>query len=66
MTTPLMFCLFCNHFKGNQSCDAFQDGIPDEIFMADILHDKPYPGDSGILFGRVTEEELAEIMEFTQ
>lgn len=44
-------CLDCKHFDVESSfCDAFPNGIPDEIFLGDHDHRNPYPGDNGILF----------------
>lgn len=48
-------CLHCKHYhwtekKNIQSCEAFPDGIPEDIFMNHINHNAPYPGDNGILF----------------
>ncbi|MBS0616752.1 MAG: hypothetical protein JSR44_01075 [Spirochaetes bacterium] len=31
-------------------CEAFPEGIPAEILRSEILHDKPYAGDQGLLF----------------
>src|SRR5271163_3007824 len=31
-------------------CDAFPDGIPDEISQNRFVHDRPYPGDHGIRY----------------
>lgn len=60
-------CLGCRHKKGVKdiyavfvenpkyaaaTCDAFPDGIPSEIFRGEFIHNKPYPGDNGILYER--------------
>ena len=60
MTTGLApQCIECKHAPGNQGrpvtkpgawCDAFPDGIPEDIFWGDHNHKKPYPGDNGIRF----------------
>jgi hypothetical protein len=47
-------CLFCTHIQLDRpgdgvACDAF-DEIPDSIFMGEVLHLAPYPGDGGLLF----------------
>lgn len=47
-------CNGCKHLIGLQDgkliCKAFPIGIPNEIGSNKILHDKPYPGDNGIIF----------------
>jgi len=49
-------CLDCKHFDRETSfCDAFPEGIPDEIFLGDHDHRKPYKGDNGIQFEPVEE-----------
>jgi hypothetical protein len=63
MTTPI--CLFCRFLIETQrgkggKCDAFPDGIPDEIYLGDFDHRNPYPNaenptDNGIRFEPVEE-----------
>ena len=50
-------CSFCVHLRRkpreemtHHTCDAFPDGIPDEVGHNRFIHIKPYPGDNGILF----------------
>lgn len=38
-------------------CDAFPEGIPDEIQRNKFYHDKPYPGDHGIRYEYFESEE---------
>jgi len=51
----------CVHFRGVKRpdgteasevvfCEAFPDGIPDDIAYGDNPHTTPFPGDNGILF----------------
>jgi len=42
-------CRRCKHYRGDQSCDAYPDGIPKKLWTGDILHSKPFPGDHGIM-----------------
>ena len=59
-TYPLLIivndqCRRCKHkYAYSASCDAFPDelegGIPNDLCTGKVLHDKPYPGDHGILF----------------
>ena len=37
-------------FPDNMSCEAFPDGIPEELFDGKVSHHTPYPGDHGIQF----------------
>jgi len=45
-------CDLCKHLRkpSLHTCDAFPDGIPDEIWEGKNDHKKPYPGDHGIEF----------------
>lgn len=49
-------CSVCKHFniktEGN-TCKAFPDGIPDEIWTGENDHTKPYKGDHGIQFEHI-------------
>lgn len=44
-------CLACaRKTRGAGTCEAFPDGIPDEILLNDFDHEHPYPGDNGLQF----------------
>lgn len=45
-------CFLCKHHnkKNYDVCKAFPNGIPNEIIIGELLHDKPYQGDNGIMF----------------
>ena len=51
MTTEVPQCYRCTHYaeKAYHKCAAF-DAIPLDIWINNVLHTKPYPGDHGILF----------------
>ncbi len=44
------YCITCVHTHAGPTCDAFPDGIPDEILFNLVDHRKPYPGDHGIRY----------------
>lgn len=49
-------CVNCRHLHPSAAprlgwtCDAFPGGVPLEIALGEVVHDKPYPGDNGILY----------------
>ncbi len=47
-------CTPCKHkiSAWPRTCKAFSEGIPDEIWLGENDHTKPYPGDHGILYQR--------------
>ncbi|SFT73294.1 hypothetical protein SAMN02910340_02084 [Methanosarcina thermophila] len=50
---PRPICFECKHFideEGPMRCEAFPDGIPEDIVLGDNDHKKPYPRDNGIQF----------------
>lgn len=59
MTTKLLQCAFCQHFRRNDRtgnyCVAFPDGIPEPIIRGEADHSEPYPGDNGIRFTPLLE-----------
>lgn len=54
MTQIISQCSVCTRFhKENhdgETCDAFPNGIPDEILWNEVSHIKAYPGDNGLRF----------------
>ena len=78
-TEPPM-CFFCTHKLGYKPkdmegrynklcCEAFPDGIPEDIYHSRYDHRKPFKGDSGILFEPNTEkctaEDIREMLKFS-
>ena len=57
--TYIPVCFECAHFRGAQNgkivCLAFPNGIPTQLTKRGVIHDKPYPGDSGIHFEQYIE-----------
>jgi hypothetical protein len=48
---PATLCIFCRHLReGTVRCDAFPEGIPDDILFSLRDHREPYEGDRGIRF----------------
>jgi hypothetical protein len=46
-------CNTCRHFEGvrngQPSCPAYKDGIPDDVIFNDVVHNKPLPGQTGVI-----------------
>ena len=58
-------CLYCEHIKPHTVCEAFPEGIPEQIQDNKFLHSEPYPGDHGIRLEvkPKLKEEFAELLE---
>ena len=55
-------CVYCKHLRKNLECDAFPNGIPEEIFiLGESDHTKPFKGDKGIRFEPI--KEIKEIKD---
>jgi hypothetical protein len=50
-------CIECKHYRLEFRCDAFPEGIPGIILQCDHDHREPYPGDNGIRFEPIDDEE---------
>jgi hypothetical protein len=45
----------CERYLRDGCCAAFPDGIPRDIRKGKVVHDKPYPGDRGIVYKQAAE-----------
>lgn len=59
MEATNLVCFKCKHFRRFEGgCDAFPEGIPDEITGGDNPHNKPLPNqDNDIVFEPVTDNK---------
>lgn len=62
-TLPAPQCYSCVHFHGDSVCNAFPEGIPEDILYSRHDHREPYPGDDGILFEPNSEDALDPFSE---
>nr|BDD47035.1 hypothetical protein 6 [bacterium] len=46
-------CMICKHYWLMQECEAFPEGIPEEILTNEFLHTKPHPEDQNIRFKEI-------------
>lgn len=55
-------CMFCIRFYFDDftknACEAFPEGIPGDVFLSLILHDKSLPGDNGLVFKQNQKMEV--------
>lgn len=65
MTITMPQCAFCQYLHRNDktanTCTAFPDGIPVEIFINEADHRNPYPGDHGVRFDPV-DDDAAQVV----
>ena len=54
-------CLDCKHWIANGVCTAFMEGVPDSILLGDNDHRQPYPGDNGIQYEPIREQDAAVV-----
>ncbi len=49
-------CLTCKRLNvGDDTCEAFPDGIPGDIYLRGFDHRKLFPGDDGIRYLKLTK-----------
>jgi hypothetical protein len=58
-------CLYCSHYESplitklaEQTCTAFSDGIPDDIWWNRFDHRQPHDGDHGIQWTALGEAKF--------
>lgn len=57
-------CPTCKHYQLNEQCDAFAEGIPDEIFLGWFDHREPWPDDNGIRWEpSIAEKDLPKELQ---
>lgn len=56
MTIEIFQCSVCKRYRGDDKCDAFPEGIPQEIRMDEHDHRQPFPGDNGLLYEPVSPD----------
>lgn len=47
---PAPICRACFRYSGQDTCEAFPDGIPGRIMYQHYDHRLPFPGDKGLRF----------------
>lgn len=50
-------CMACLNWKENIVCNAFPDGIPEEILTGEHDHTESFDGDNGITFEPLPTDE---------
>ena len=57
-------CFYCRQYIGRRATGGYQcqayfvEPIPNQILLNEHDHAEPFPGDSGILYNEMTEDEL--------
>lgn len=62
MTVSFPLCFVCIRYKDKDRCEAYPNGIPQEILTATVDHLKPYDGDSGLTF-ELNANEFPELSD---
>ena len=58
MQVELPQCTSCAHFDATSwKCKAFPNGIPYEIVSGQHDHRKPFPGDGGVLYEEMPDQD---------
>lgn len=60
-------CYGCiRRYPGSRQCQAFPDGIPDDIYLGKVIHDKPYEGDHGLMYISIDDYDETEEVEYVE
>jgi hypothetical protein len=57
-------CLRCARFRGDGTCAAFPDGIPEEVFGGEHDHHEPFEGDGGLTFTPTTTPDADRLLAY--
>lgn len=57
-------CVHCFHYLVEHTCEAYPNGIPDQIFQGLHDHTKPFKGDKGIRFKSYEQALIEEDKKF--
>lgn len=49
-------CPVCKHYLGDLSCEAYPDGIPEDIITGQFDHKEQHNGDNGIRFEQLEKK----------
>jgi len=56
LKTPCIYCKHLNPETLDWHCEAFPDGIPEDIINGDFNHTIPHEGDHGIQFEKIVDK----------
>jgi hypothetical protein len=59
-------CWACSRFHGRASrtCDAFPDGIPEQVYFEAFDHRKSFSGDNGMRFESLPKESIPKAVRY--
>ena len=61
---PAPICYTCSHLREEMTCEAFPEGIPDDILESRADHRQPYPGDNGIHYEQDPDRPEEDFFQF--
>ena len=54
-------CVSCARYRGDETCEAFPDGVPGAILWGGADHRNPWPGDNGKTYQ--VQEGLEDLLD---